>query len=92
MVVICGLLIRLRLKANSFENFPMVSIFTSFKINNCNKQDFSGWPRSMKWRGISIDIELTLFKIVLSWGEYVMLPLHLNRVQRLKMEREKLIS
>ena len=46
----------------------------------------------MKLRGVSIDIELTLFKIVLSWGEYVMLPLHLNRVQRLKMEREKLIS
>ena len=46
----------------------------------------------MKWRGVSIDIELTLLKIVLSWGEYVMFPLHLNTVQRLKMEREKLIS
>ena len=79
----------LRLKKTKSK---FIYIFTSFKPNNSNRQDFSGWPRSMKWRGASIDIELTLLKIVLSWGEYVMLPLHLNRVQRLKMEREKLIS
>ena len=46
----------------------------------------------MKLREVSIDIELSLLKIVLSYGEYVMLPLHLSTVQRLKIEREKLIS